>query len=186
MDHGDSRLLACGLAAGPLQAQSNDTASDAGMAMMGGMETEGIPRLPPVAGYAEGDRIFFVHMEASDAGIAGTLTEMMGSPVPVVPALADAPDSMLANVYAFENGIQPEGPRGPLNYQPDVFDRPVGSYGYTPLRRIMLVTWKNDARARVLTSAADVEAARSAGDIEVRDSGIVVNMPFLTWPGGER
>lgn len=45
-------MLAVGLAAGPLQAQSNDAASDAGMAMMGGMETEGIPRLPPVAGYA--------------------------------------------------------------------------------------------------------------------------------------
>ncbi len=179
-------MLAVGLAAGPLQAQSNDTGSGAGMAMMGGMETEGIPRLPPVAGYAEGDDIFFVHTEVSDADIAGTLTEMMGSPVVVVPALADAPDSMLANVYAFENGVQPEGPRGPLNYQPDVFDRPAGSDGYTPLRRIMLVTWKDEAEARLLTSAADVEAVQSAGDVVIRDSGIVVNMPFLTWPGGER
>jgi len=179
-------MLAVGLVAGPLQAQSNDTASGAGMAMMGGMETEGIPRLPPVAGYAEGERIFFVHTEASDAELARTLTEMMGSPVPVVPALADAPNSMLANVYAFENGIQPEGPRGPLNYQPDVFDRPAGSDGYTPLRRIMLVTWQDDAEARLLTSVADVDAAKSAGDVEIRDSGIVVNMPFLTWPGGER
>lgn len=128
-------MLAVGLAAGPLQAKSNDTASGAGMAMMGGMETEGIPCLPPVAGYAEGDRILFVHTEASDVGIAGTLTEMMGSPVPVVPAFADAPDSMLANVYVFENRIQPEGPRSPLNYQPDVFDWLVGSDCYTPLRR---------------------------------------------------
>ena len=50
----------------------------------------------------------------------------------------------------------------------------------------MLVTWKDEAEARILTSSADVEAAQSAGDVEIRDSGIVVNMPFLTWPGGMR
>ena len=111
-------LVMAGLVTGPLHAQTGGMGSDEGMAMMGGMDTESVPRLPPVVGYADGERIFFVHTEVSDAAIAQTLTDMVGSPVPVVPSLTHAPDSMLANVYAFQNGIQPDGPRGPLNYQP--------------------------------------------------------------------
>jgi hypothetical protein len=40
--------------------------------------------------------------------------------------------------------------------------------------------------ARVLTSAADVQAAAELGDLSLEQPGIVVNMPFLTWPGGHR
>ena len=50
----------------------------------------------------------------------------------------------------------------------------------------MLVTWKDEAETRLLTSASEGEEARSNGEVEIRNSGIVVNMPFLTWPGGER
>tara|TARA_R110002124_G_scaffold43772_14_gene134421 strand:+ start:126 stop:740 length:615 start_codon:yes stop_codon:yes gene_type:complete len=179
-------MLLALLASGPLYAKSDNMGSGMAKPMMSGMDTANVPRLPPVAGYTEGERIFFVHTEVSDAGIAATLTNMMGSPVPVVPALAAAPDTMLANVYAFENGVQPDGARGPLDYQPDVFDSPAGSDTYTPLRRIMLVSWKDQVNARLLTSAAEVEAAQAGGEIEITNSGIVVNMPFLTWPGGQR
>lgn len=89
------------------------------------MDVAGVPRVPPVAGLADGERIFFLHTEASDPQVAEILTEMMGSPVPVVPALAEVPGSVLARVYVFENGVQPAGPRGPLGHQPDVFDHPV-------------------------------------------------------------
>ena len=33
------------------------------------------------------------------------LSKMMKSPVLVVPSLADAPDSMVATVYVFQNGV---------------------------------------------------------------------------------
>lgn len=85
---------AVGRAPGPLQARLNGAASDAGMMMTGGLGSEGIRRLPPVAGCAEGDRIFFIHAEASGSDIAGTLIEMMGSAVPVVLALAQWPATL--------------------------------------------------------------------------------------------
>lgn len=154
--------------------------------MMGDMDMSAIPRIPPVAGYAAGERIFFLHTEVSDPEIGRIMTEMMGSPVPVVPALAAAPQDMLATVYAFANGLQPDGPRGPLDYQPDVFDHPPGSAGYTPLRRIVIVTWRDGAEPRILKSAAEVTAALQAGDLSAEEPGVVVNMPFLTWPGGQR
>ena len=163
-----------------------DGSDQGGMNMMGDLDTSTIPRVPPVAGYADGERIFFVHTEVSDPEIGAVMTQMMGSPVPVVPALAGAPDSMLATVWAFTNGIKPEGPRGPLDFQPDVFDRPVGAEGYSPLRMLYLVTWADGTAARLLTSAAEVDAALTSNAVTIRRTGVVVNTPFLTWPGGQR
>ncbi len=153
---------------------------------MGDMDMSAIPQIPPVAGYAAGERIFFLHTEVSDPEIGRIMTEMMDSPVPVVPILAKAPEEMLATVYAFANGLQPDGPRGPLDYQPDVFDHPPGTAGYTPLRKIVIVTWRDGATPRILKSAAEVTAALQAGDLAAEQPGVVVNMPFVTWPGGQR
>lgn len=149
----------------------------------GGMDAGG-PVVPSVAGYAEGERILFMHTEASDRAIADTLTAMMKSPVLVVPELAGVPEGALANVYVFANGVQPRGERGPFEYQPDVFDAPPGTAGYRPLRAVNLVTWVDPARARVLRSAAEVQAAEERGEVTIERPGAVVNMPFLTWPGG--
>lgn len=185
-----SAFAAVGLAAAPAAAQTGTMAGESEMKpmmdMSGGMDLSAIPRVPPVFGYAVGEDIRFIHTEVSDAEIAGVLTDMMGSPVLVVPSLADVPADLLAHVYVFENGVQPDGPRGPLEFQPDVFDRPAGAEDYTPLRRIMLVNWRDDSEPRVLRSSEEVETAEAAGQIRITDSEIVVNMPFLTWPGGQR
>lgn len=140
--------------------------------------------IPPVKGYTEGQEIRFIHTEVSDPKVAELLTSMMGSPVLVVPSLAHAPQSMVAPVYVFTNGVR-RG-EGPFKFQADVFDNPPGTKGYTPLRMVHLVTWKNDANARELRTAAEVRAAEAAGELKVERPGVVVNMPLLTWPGGRR
>jgi hypothetical protein len=139
--------------------------------------------LPVGRAYAEGKEIYFIHTEASDAGVAGLLTDMMDSPVLLVPSLAETPDSMLANVYVFTNGI--EG-TGPLGFAPDVFDNPPGTDGYSPLRRLNLVTWAAPSASRELKSAADVLAAQTAGEVTIEQPGVVINMPFVVWDGGKR
>jgi hypothetical protein len=102
----------------------------------------------------------------------------------VVPSLAQAPEATLADVYVFTNGVK-RG-EGPFKFQADVFDRPPGKEAYSPLRRVNLVAWKDEGKARELRSAAEVRAAEAAGEIEVKRPGVVVNMPLLTWPGGRR
>ncbi len=141
------------------------------------------PAVPTVHGYLDGRDILFQHTEVSDPKVADILTDMMKSPVFVVPALAQAPATMLANVYVFANGVRGGGP---LKFQPDVFDNPPGSEGYRPLRAIHFVQWKNERAARVLTSADEVKAAAKAGEIVIERPGVVVNMPLVTWPGGGR
>lgn len=150
---------------------------------MQGMMMGDAPVVPAGVAYADGETIRFIHTEASDPDIAQLLSDMMASPVLVVPSLADAPESATAPVYVFTNG--PVG-MGPLGFQPDVFPFPPGADGYTPLRRVHLVTWADPAAARELKSAAEVKAALAAGELTEEVPGVVVNMPFVTWPGGGR
>lgn len=141
------------------------------------------PAVPLVEGYAEGREILFQHTEVSDPTIAELLTDMMRSPVLVVPSLAQAPEALLATVWVFKNGVRGEGP---FRYQSDVFDHPPGSEGYRPLRAVHLVRWKDERAARRLRSAAEVRAAERAGEVTIERPGVVVNMPLVTWPGGRR
>ena len=155
---------------------------------MGGMKMPAdAPVVPAVTGYSEGREILFIHTETSDPKIAKILTDMMGgSPVLVVPALAKAPPDLLARVYVLTNGKTGDGPTGPLGGQADIFEHPPGDAGYRPLRAVTLVTWKDVMAARVLKSIAELRRVIDAGAVSVEEPGVVVNMPFLTWPGGSR
>ena len=139
--------------------------------------------LPAGKAWAEGKEIYFVHTEASDAGVAEKLTNMMKSPVILVPSLANVPDESLANVYVFTNGLEGSGPFG---FQADVFDNPAGTDGYTPLRRLNVIAWTDPAAARELKSAAEVLDAETAGELTIEQPGVVINMPFVVWDGGKR
>lgn len=143
------------------------------------------PSPPPVKAFLEGRVVYFIHTEVSDPAVGKILTDMMGgSPVLVVPSLAMAPDGMVANVFAFKNGLKKGD--GPFGFTADVFDSPPGQPGYSPLRRVNLVYWKEGAAARELKSVREVMAAKEAGEISIEKTGIVANMPLLTWPGGTR
>lgn len=182
------------LLAGCMAPENGDSAMNGmngsgGMDGMNGMgDMDGMPhtevRLPPVQGFYEGEKVFFVHSEASDEAVAQMLTDMMGgSPVLVVPALADAPRNATDEVYVFQNGIKGTGPFG---FQPDVFPSAPGDDTYSPLRRVVLVNWAEDAQPRELNSAEDLFRAETDGELAFKETQIIVNMPFLTWPGGQR
>lgn len=139
--------------------------------------------LPAGKAWADGKEIYFVHTEASDADVAQLLTDMMTSPVLHVPSLADVPAESLADVYVFDNGLEGMGPFG---FQADVFDNPPGTTGYSPLRRVNVVTWVDPEKARLLTSVAEITSAKDAGEVTIAQPGVVVNMPFVVWDGGQR
>lgn len=93
--------------------------------------------------------IRFAQTEVSDRKIADLLTGKMNSPVIYVPQLAEVPPAATSKVYIFSNGVQPEH-RGPLGFQGDVFPTAPGDAKYSPLRSLVLVTWKNPRSARRL------------------------------------
>lgn len=137
--------------------------------------------VPPLTGYMEGKEIRFVITESSDRQVAERMTKRMGSGVLYVRSLAKIPEDSVGKVYVFKNGVIGKGPFG---YQVNVFDSPPGTPGYSPLRSMVLVTWKNP-QARELKSAAEVEEALNKGEITAEQVA-VCNVPLLTWPGGRR
>jgi hypothetical protein len=139
--------------------------------------------LPAGMAYMDGKEIYFVHTEASDAGVAELLSGMMDSPVIHVPALANVPEGALADVYVFSNGMEGMGPFG---FQADVFTNQPGMDGYSPLRRVNVVTWVAENAARELKSVDEIMAASEAGEVTIEQPGVVVNMPFVVWDGGQR
>lgn len=154
---------------------------------MGGMEMDtgySVDDLAPLAlAFHNGGDVYFIHPEASDEGVAQVLTEMMGTAVITVPSLGEVAQDLLGNVYVFTNGLTA---MGPLGFQPDVFDTVPGDEGYTPLRSVNLVTWQEGVPARELRSADEVLAAEAAGELVIERPGVVVNMPVLVWPEGQR
>jgi hypothetical protein len=140
--------------------------------------------IPAGKAWVNGEQIFFSHTEVSDPDVAQLLTNMMKSPVLVVPSLATIPDSALSTVYVFKNGVAGSGP---LKFQGDVFPNQPGDEGYTPLRKITFVTWTDPAQAKELKSEEEIKALVDSGALTLEVSNIVVNMPFMTWKdGGKR
>jgi hypothetical protein len=139
--------------------------------------------IPAGRAYSEGNEIYFSHTEVSDPAVAEKLTGMMKSPVILVTSLAKVPDEATSPVYVFENGITGNGP---LGFQPDVFDNPPGTKGYTPLRKINFVKWVEGANKRELKSAADILDSEKKGELTIQKTDIVVNMPFMVWKDGKR
>ena len=139
--------------------------------------------LPVDKGFAESNEIYFTHTEVSDAKLAEKMAAGMQSPVLYVPTLAHVTDHTLANVYVFANGVTGSSMSG---LQPSVFDNPPGTEGYSPLRRLNVVTWVDETKARELRSAAEVLQAAEAGELAIKQPGVVINMPFIVWEGGQR
>jgi hypothetical protein len=104
------------------------------------------------------------------------------SPIPKS-RIRQAPDTMLTNVYVFKNGIAGSGP---LKFQADVFENTPDDAGYTPLRRIIFVTWADEKNAKELKSAAEIQEQVKQNAVTLEKSGVVVNMPFIVWKGGKR
>jgi len=139
--------------------------------------------IPVDKGYAEGSEIYFTHTEVSDAKLAEKMGAGMESPVLYVPTLAHVTNHVLANVYVFTNGVKGESMSG---LQPSVFDNPPGTEGYSPLRRLNVVTWVDETKARELKTAGEVLQAADAGELSIKQPGVVINMPFIVWAGGQR
>ncbi len=136
---------------------------------------------PPVKGLYRGKEVLFIHTEASDRQVAEMLTMMMGPKVLLVPSLAKVPQDLLAEVYVFTGGVKGGGPFG---FQADVFSSVPGHPRYTPLRAVTLVGWKDRVETRTLGS--EIQEAARKGEVTLKRPGVVVNMPILVWPGGQR
>jgi hypothetical protein len=136
--------------------------------------------IPLVKGLYDGKDVLYITTEASDSNVASDLTKFTNFPVTFAPALAKAPASSQANIYAFKNGIKGGGV---LGFQPNVVDSIPGESNYSPLWKINFVEWKDTSSATVLGSEEDILTAFNQGKVTITPTSVVVNCPIIQWSG---
>lgn len=127
---------------------------------------------------------------ARDAGTAATAASAQAAKQPVLEGSFDGeaveyldfgditlePGNDIAGIWTVANGAVG---------QPALFDSVPSTSGYSALRREREVRWTGSTTPRVLTSVADVNDARDAGEVTVRETDRVINAPVLDF-GQER
>jgi hypothetical protein len=118
-----------------------------------------------VAAPAMGDSIRHFPQKATEGFYRGQTIEYLDfGPVKLKPG------NKLADLWSVTNGVDD---------QYNIVDVVPGQTGYTPLWDVNLVTWKDGATPRKLTSAAAVRRAVKAGEVTVKQAGSVVNCPVI-------
>jgi hypothetical protein len=135
-------------------------------------------QLPVQRAWFDGRIVFYVTTDASDAGAA---REMKANFAPrLAEALPRGPQrpgqaSALDKVYAVTNFEQPNVfASAPDPIGPESRDR-----SYSPLWRMVKVSWVAGHRARALTSEEQVLAAAEAGQVKIEPTDVVVNCPIV-------
>ncbi len=138
--------------------------------------------IPMHAGLYDGEKILYIITDASGQEDAEHITERQGWKVELAPSLLEAPESALADVYAFTDGIFGEGIHG---YQDEVFSStPAQADGYSALRSVNSVEWKPGQNPEILDSEEEILDARDDGRVKIEETGEILNMPQVSWPEG--
>ena len=138
--------------------------------------------IPLTRGLYDGKDIFYITTEASDSDIASMVSKFTNFPVTFAPALAKAPDSSLAQIYIFKNGVKGTGV---LGFQPNVVDSIPTDSKYSPLWKVNFVEWKDQSTATILGSDDDIADAVKQGKVTITTSKVVVNCPIIQWGGNK-
>jgi hypothetical protein len=147
-----------------------------GCAPWSGERTETV--LPLSRAWVDGRQVEYITTDISDAAMA------QAAGVNYVPRLRNAlkaPQSVLERVYKFRAGEQIS-----------IFQsapQPVGALNtdaaYSPLWRLVWVTWHSPHPMRVLKSEEELLAAEDAGEVTLQRTDIVVNCPITKAVGGD-
>lgn len=119
-------------------------------------------------GLVDGNDVYFIRTDASDPDYASQEGLV---PVPKLDVLAGT--EHVGAIYLPADGGD----------QPAVLSSEPGREDYTPVFQIHRLRWVDEPRE--LSSVGDIEAAQADGALEVEETGIVVNTPFVKWSTGE-
>ncbi len=142
-------------------------------------KTETVLRLQ--RGWVDGRQVEYVSTDISDAGAARQ------NGVNYVPRLADAlpaegRKSLVERVYKFPKGEQisvfasAPAPAGGANAE----------LNYSPLWRLVMVTWLKPEPLREFKSEEELLAAQDRGEVSLRVTNVVANCPIVRSADGAR
>lgn len=131
---------------------------------------------PLIGGFYNGKGVTYLLTDVSTQKDAAALSKATNFPVTYSAKLAKVPEAALAKLYLFTNGVK--GPN-PFGFQANVIDSVPGQAAYSPLWRVYAVTWNAGANARQLKSEREVLAAKAAGELTIKKTGLIKNSPVV-------
>lgn len=136
--------------------------------------------IPMRVGFFAKDPVYYIVTDSSNQTIAEKASRDWN--VQFAPKLRWAPASSQDPVYVFTNGEKGDGIYG---YQNDVFASSPEQESYSPLRSLVLISWKAGQKPQVLNSADEVFKAEKESRIKITKTNVTINAPQIVWPGGE-
>ena len=138
--------------------------------------------IPLIKGYVNGKEMYVIVTDASDKETAILITNKTGFKTNVAPVLSKTPTDVLAQAYAFKNGIKGDGTFG---FQSPVLSANPSDEGYSPLYQINNVEWVNQEGAQELKSVDEILTAEQNGQLKIEKTNVVINKPAVKWDGGQ-
>ncbi len=147
------------------------------------LEGRSATSLPLLQGWYEGQTVFYVTTDVSDAEVAreknANFAPRLALALPAVGASPIAGRSSVDKVYAVTNYNQASvfasapRPLGPLNREA----------AYSPLWQMVTVTWASGIPGRTLKSEEEVLDAEQKGQVALQTTRVVLNCPIIRPPG---
>jgi hypothetical protein len=131
---------------------------------------------PRIGGFYDGRQVFYLLTDVSSRKDATALSKATRFPVSFSPRIGRVPETALAKLYLFMNGVK--GPN-PFGFQANVIDSVPGQPKYSPLWRVYAVKWSAGRTPSLLRSEAQILRARADGDLSVTKTPLVKNSPVL-------
>ena len=139
--------------------------------------------IPLHRGFFDGKFVFFIITDSSDLSVAMVITENQCWKVQYAPLLSKIPKEVSSPIYVFTNGV-PEN--GIFGFHQTVFTNTPSQFEqYSPLGSVVQVDWKSGFAPRTLVSEKEILEAEKEGELTLRETPIVLNLPQVIWPGGQ-
>jgi hypothetical protein len=138
-------------------------------------------QIPMHKGIIDGKSVYYIITDSSNNLVANTISDKQNWRVNISPVLAHVPLASFGNVFVFTNGIAGNGIRG---YQDDVLSFTPSDKQYSPLSKVVEVSWNVGRGPFILNSTQAILDANMTGKIKLVVTDTIMNTPQIIWDGG--
>ena len=137
--------------------------------------------IPLHKGTVNGKPVYYIITDSSNNLVASTISDKQNWKVQLSPVLAHVPSTSFGNIFIFNNGISGNGTRG---YQNDVLSFSPSDENYSPLSKVVDVSWNVGRGPFILNSTQTILDANMTGKVKLTLTDTIMNTPQIVWEGG--
>ncbi|MGI0065356.1 MAG: DUF7482 domain-containing protein, partial [Nitrosotalea sp.] len=138
-------------------------------------------QIPMHEGVVNGKTVYYIITDSSNNLVANTISDKQNWKVQLSPVLAHAPITSFGDIFIFTNGITGNGTQG---YQDDVLSFAPSDKQYSPLSKVINVSWNIGRGPFILNSTKAILDANMTGKIKLTVTDTILNIPQVLWDGG--